>query len=544
MSATGARETILLVDDDTSFLKVAARIFEAKGYVCKVAEAANEALELVQMRAFNLAILDINLPDMAGTELLQRLIVIVPDIMVIMLTGHSSAQGAIKSLNNGAFAYLEKPVDFEYLLATVARAAEKRSLLLENRRLLIELEERNRETGILLDISRRLSQSLDIRQTAKGALEKLVESLDVDACHVHLKVKGQMVLFGVHGMPLELVEQLKPELRIGPSGFEKIVVSDLGETTSWPLCLAEKYRSYLAIPLTSGSEAIGIIGIATRSNHHFDSRELELLEGISREMAIAICNAQLYEEASSARSLRELDAMRRELLATVSHEFRTPLAAIKGYASALLQPDVDFDRETRDEFLRTIDGETDRLNRVVEDLLIMSRLDSGMLELKKRERYPAEIVESIKDNLLSLTLKHKLRLDIAADLPSVAVDDRIGAVFTNLVENAVKHSPEGSCITIKAYRNRREVVASVEDEGIGITKEFHEKIFERFYQIPDATSGHKRGTGLGLCICRGIVDAHGGRIWVESEPGKGAKFFFTLPAGVKCYEQTAHTRSR
>ena len=214
-----------------------------------------------------------------------------------------------------------------------------------------------------------------------------------------------------------------------------------------------------------------------------------------------------------------------ELLANVSHELRTPLSAIKGFASALLQPDVNFDQQTLHEFLQTIDAEADRLNRLIEDLLVMSRLDTGVLEVRKERRSLTEVIESIKDKLCNLTTRHRFQVLVPGNLPPVAVDDRIGEVLTNLVENAVRYSAEGTQITLEAGLNGKGVIISVSDEGIGIPPELREKVFERFYQVV----GHTPGTGLGLSICRGIVEAHQGKIWVESEPGKGARFSFSLP---------------
>jgi K+-sensing histidine kinase KdpD len=257
---------------------------------------------------------------------------------------------------------------------------------------------------------------------------------------------------------------------------------------------------------------------------------MELFCAIGREISIAVRNAQLYEEASSARALKELDALRSQFLATVSHELRTPLASIKGYASTILQPDVAFDGETLLEFVQIIDKEADSLGRLIDELLVMSRLESGTLEVKCEYRSLNEVVTSIRDRLEHLSVKHRLRITVASDLPPVTIDeDRIREVITNLVENAVKYSPEGKEISIKGSRNGNEVIISVADSGIGIPQAYHEKIFDRFCQVNNALTGKRSGAGLGLCICRGIVEAHGGKIWVESEPGKGAKFSFSLP---------------
>ena len=178
----------------------------------------------------------------------------------------------------------------------------------------------------------------------------------------------------------------------------------------------------------------------------------------------------------------------------------------------------------------SIDKDADTLTRLVDDLLIMSRLEADALEVSRRPRPLADVIDFIRDRLDNLTTRHQLRVDIPDDLPPVNVDEqRIGEVLTNLVENAVKFSDDGTAIVIGARRDGQEVIMSVTDEGIGIPGEIHERIFERFFQGDGRKTGRRKGTGLGLAICRGIVEAHGGRIWVESQPGKGARFSFSLP---------------
>jgi two-component system sensor histidine kinase KdpD len=162
---------------------------------------------------------------------------------------------------------------------------------------------------------------------------------------------------------------------------------------------------------------------------------------------------------------------------------------------------------------------------------MMSRLEAEALEVRTKPHTITEVMESIKDRLDTLTTRHHLRIDIPDGMPRVAVDEgRIGEVFTNLVENAVKFSEDNSSITISAYFNEKEVIVSVADEGVGIPKDLQQKIFERFFQGESRKNGRRKGTGLGLSICRGIIEAHGGTIWVESERGKGTKFSFSLPA--------------
>ena len=535
------KDSILVVDDDLDFLGIIKRILQAKGYDVETVSSAGEAISRVKERFYNVAILDISLPDTDGTELLSILLDMHPDIIAIMLTGHSSVQNAMLSLNRGAFAYLEKPLDPEHLLSVIDRGLEKQRLVFENRQLMGRLAQHNRETGILLDVSQAASQSLDLQQIIDSALERVNESMDVEASCVHLFEDGRLVLEGYHGLTPQMAEEIKQiEVDEGIIGrifkqAEPIIISkiDADAEPSLASLAREGYQSYAGAPLTIVGESIGVIGVAACSERSFTDNEVGLLAAMGREISIAVRNSQLYEEASSAKALRELDAMRTEFLANVSHELRTPLAVIKGSASSLLQPDVSFDEQTWRDFLQTIDNDFDKLSRLVEDLLMMSRLEAGALEVRRERHSLAKVVESVRDRLDNLAARHQFRVDIPPSLPPVLIDDgRISEVLTNLVENAVKYSEEGTKITLQASPNSKDVIVSVSDEGSGIPPELHQKVFDRFYQADNSGKGHRKGTGLGLSICRGIVEAHGGRIWVENEPEKGAKFSFSIPTEV------------
>ena len=532
-------ESILVVDDDLDFLEIIMRILESKGYEVATVPSAAEAIARVKGRFYNAAILDISLPDADGTELLTRLLKMQPDIIAIMLTGHSSVQNAVRSLNRGAFAYLEKPLDPENLLSVINRGLEKQRLVMENRRLLEELEQHNRVANTLLGVSQAVSQSLDLQQIIDSALEKVAKATGIEVSYVYLYQNDRLLLMAYHGLASRIAGEMEKELDKGSGVIgrifeqaEPVVIEDLSGYNEPDLAFLGSggYRSFAGVPLTILGESIGVMGVATGFTQCFSPNNIELLSGIGREIAIAVRNAQLYEEASSAKALRELDSMRTEFLANVSHELRTPLAVIKGSANSLLQPDVIFDEQTRRDFLQSIDKDADTLTRLVDDLLMMSRLEAEALEVRKKPHKLTELVGSIKDRLDNITARHHLCFDIPDETPPVSIDDgRIGEVLTNLVENSVKFSEENTPIVIQACPNGKEIIISVADEGIGIPPELHQKIFERFFQSDGRKTGRRKGTGLGLAICRGIVEAHGGHIWVESKPGKGTKFSFSLP---------------
>jgi len=531
------KENVLVVDDDLDFLEVIRRILGAKGYEVATAPSAGEAVSSAGEHFYNAAILDISLPDADGTELLSTLLEIHPDIVAIMLTGYSSVQNAMQSLNRGAFAYLEKPVDPEHLLSVIEQGLEKQRLLFENRQLMEELEQRNRETSILLNVSQAVSKSLDLQQIIDAALQLVTESMDVATSYVHLSENGRLVLMGYRGLDNKVAGEIAQRVDGDVIGrvfeqAEPVLISEVSAGNEPTLAILARagYQSYAGVPLVIVGESIGVISVATSEKHRFTEKEVGLLTAVGKEIAIAVQNSQLYEEASSVRALRELDALRTEFLANVSHELRTPLAVIKGSANSLLQPDVSFDEQTWRDFLQSIDKDADRLNRLVEDLLMMSRLESGAMEVRRERRNLAQVVESVKGRLDSLAASHKLEISIPGDLPPVMVDDgRISEVLTNLVENAVKYSDEGARVTIGASANHKDVIVSVADEGIGIPPELQQKVFDRFFQVRNRKKGNRMGTGLGLAICRSLIEAHGGKIWVESELDKGAKFSFSLP---------------
>ncbi len=226
---------------------------------------------------------------------------------------------------------------------------------------------------------------------------------------------------------------------------------------------------------------------------------------------------------------KEVERLKDEFISMVSHELRTPLHHIKGFASTLLQTDVEWDAETRRDFLESINREADRLTDLVDKILHLSRLEADGLPMEK-EWYPVgDLIDGALQRRRNLVADREVRLRLASGLPTLFVDGReIEVVLINLIENAVKYSDPGLPITLGADRQGDEVVLWVADQGMGIPEEHLERIFDRFYRV-DGSGRRVAGTGLGLAICKRIVEAHGGRIWVESKPGVGSCFFFSLP---------------
>ena len=225
---------------------------------------------------------------------------------------------------------------------------------------------------------------------------------------------------------------------------------------------------------------------------------------------------------------RELDRMKSSLVSTVSHELRTPLASIKGYVSTLLAEDVEWDRSSQREFLSVISDETDRLSVLVNNLLDLSRIEAGSLRLSLEECPLEEIIQRAAKGS-RLQAENHFEVRIAADLPPVYADPpRLETVLRNLIENAVKYAGGAATIKVEVVRERDSIIFRVSDDGPGIPAEESERIFESFYRVDNSLARIASGAGLGLAICQGLVHAHGGKIWVESQEA-GACIAFLIP---------------
>jgi two-component system phosphate regulon sensor histidine kinase PhoR len=229
--------------------------------------------------------------------------------------------------------------------------------------------------------------------------------------------------------------------------------------------------------------------------------------------------------------LKELEIIRQDFVANVSHELRTPLTTIKGYAETLLEGALK--EEVAFQFVQVIKRHTDRLTKIVEDLLMLSKIESKEFQLKIEFISLADFINEVIDFVKEAAEKKEISISQSKITSSQAVGaDRnyLEQIFINLLDNAIKYTHEGGKVTISAIeKDKREIQFSIEDDGMGIPREDIPRIFERFYRVDKGRSQELGGTGLGLSIVKHLVQAHGGRVWVESQLGEGSTFYFTLP---------------
>ena len=283
------------------------------------------------------------------------------------------------------------------------------------------------------------------------------------------------------------------------------------------------------IPIIVKEKIFGVLGVYF-GNDDVDKDDMSLIEAVVAQMSLALDREELVKEKEETKLEFEREQLRSNLLRAISHDLRTPLTGIAGSSNLILSSYDELSREVMIDLVKEINNDSEWLIRLVENLLSMTRIESGKLEIKKNPEIVEEILSESIQHLKSRLNNHKLTVDIPQDVLFVPMDGKlIEQVIINLVDNAVKYTPEGSVVKIKVYGNKNNVYFEISDNGPGINKNDIDHLFETFYKGNKNNADSRRGVGLGLAICKSIVLAHGGDIKVRNNEAGGAKFIFTLP---------------
>lgn len=415
-----------------------------------------------------------------------------------------------------------------------------------------EVEQRSRELSSLLAVSKSLTSYPEFPASLEAGLARTIEVMpaaSAGAVPLFRKKTNNFVVQCAAGLeqrlepgtPLEIYTGDKPEVREEPPPGLTITPNLDGETYRLTLAacrslmslkgMAGAARNVLCAPLTYKERFVGVVMVMNGSaDRQFSSADERLIQAIAKDMALAVVNAELSQEAERAMVLIEADKIKSQFISAISHELRTPLTSIKGCTTSLLRQDVDWESSLRRDFLRTIDERTDELQNLIDKMLQIAKLEAGALKLEKEPLSLPRLAQKVVQDMKSRTASHQLVAEFPSPFPIVDADARcVEQVLKNLVENAIKYSPSGGRVSVSGAVADGSVVISVADEGIGIPPEQLDRIFDRFYRVDSPHTRRIGGTGLGLSIARGLVEAHGGRIWAESRGSGGSAFHFELP---------------
>jgi PAS domain S-box-containing protein len=471
---------ILIVDDDPALLEALPEALRLRmsELAVETSDSARDALGKLADTDYDTIVTDIKMPGMDGLALLDEIRRMRPDTPTILITGHGEHDLAVQALRRGAYDYIQKPIDRDYFTASLTRAIERRGLARH-----IEV------------------QRLELERHA----------------HVLEHVGDGVFVVDRDGV-----------VRFWNLAAERITGIDHRQAVGRP---AEEV-------LGGWREVAPSIPVAGAGRPKRTLARLLPFEVDGDEIWLSLCGVDVSDATvysfQDRTDERAVDKLKDDFVATASHELRTPLSAIYGAAKTLRRADV-LGEDGVERLIGIISSESERLARVIDDILFASHLDSGRLRLASERVDVAALATDVVDSMRPQVEEDvRLELDVPSnDAPVVDVDPtKLRRVLTNLLENAVKYSPEGGSVVLRVDAADGRLRVHVADEGLGIARAEQERIFEKFYRADPQLARGVGGTGLGLYICRELVQRMGGEIEVDSEPGRGSTFTVELPVPV------------
>jgi two-component system, OmpR family, sensor histidine kinase KdpD len=398
------------------------------------------------------------------------------------------------------------PQNWVALIAFLATSITASHFSTQAKRRTLEAMDRQREMEKLYALSRSILLIEPSRPVPKQLAMQIAQSFAADAVALYDRESGEF-------------------FRAGPQDFHDSDGRLRQAAVEGTLFRDEATRSVVT-SVRLGAQPIGSLGI------HGVELSDSALQGLSNLVAIGLERLRVQDAASKAEAARQSDELKSTLLDALAHEFKTPLTSIKAASTALLSSNA-LKPEQQRELVSIVDEETDRLSVLVTEAIQMARIEAGRVVLRRESHSVRDLVESVLDKFRPAVEDRNVQVNIADGLPPVWVDgELIEVALRQLIDNALKYSPPGSPVSLAAEAKDGRVIVSVSDHGPGIAEAEQTRIFEKFYRA-EASRHQIPGAGLGLVIAREIIHAHGGEIWVDSRPGQGATFQFSLPASTK-----------
>jgi signal transduction histidine kinase/DNA-binding response OmpR family regulator len=520
------RSCILNVNDNAAALYLTTLTLRRAGYEVLEASTGEQALQLARQGP-DLILLDVRLPDLSGHQVCARLKATPSTSSIVVLqTSAADVDGSARAagLEAGADGYLAQPYEEEELLAWV-------NALLRARRTVAASHDR---MSRLQQVTAALCDAVTPEDVTAVIFQQGLEAVKAKAGGVALlSADGQTVtLVSTHGYPAATTTAFRQQpasahmpICVAIARDEPIYLETAEQEALFPL--AAQFNSIggsrVALPFSTSTRLRGCLTLSFPQFRAFDPHDRDFMMALAHQCGQALDRAHLYAEARAIAQSRE------ELLAIVAHDLRNPLSALMTAAGLMRRSLPTVGTEQLQSRLATIERSARRMDHLIQDLLDLARFQAGTLVLNQKQHTARELLQEVHDSHSMLAVDKSLRLSVEPVDPKTFVRcdrDRVLQAFSNLVGNAIKFTPAGGQIVLAASGNQGAVVFTVRDTGPGISSEHLPQLFDRFFQVDPA---NRNGVGLGLSIVKAIIDAHGGKLSVESQPGQGAVFSFVLP---------------
>jgi len=494
---------VLLVEDDTVDGRLVKRILASRSqpveFAVELAESLSAAIDCLENREYDIVLLDLRLPDSSGIETVQKVSKVNPRIPIVVLTGLDDEETGILAIKNGATDYIVKSQSLENLLV----------------RTILYALEREKQKKLILVTKEQIERAAKEWRTTFDSITDMISIHDKN--------------FKIIRVNKALAQAFKTEPKelIGKTCYE-VFHNTKQPCPNCPHILSLKTKEPATLEVFEPTLGINL-GIST--SPILDGKgEVTSSVHIAKDITERKQAEETLKEANE--TLKEYNQLKDEFVSTVSHELRTPLSIIMGAIRLILNEIPGKIVEEQRDILATAMKNVQRLGRVVDSLLTISKIESGRLDLQKKAINICELIKDTVSDYESLAQENGIRLDY--EVPQESVDicldpDKTKEILINLISNSLKFTPKGGWVRVTCGEQNGEVCVSVQDSGVGITKEDIPKLFDKFTQFGRKAGPGKKGTGLGLAIVRKLVELHDGKIEVESEVNRGTTFTVSLP---------------
>lgn len=513
---------LLLVEDDEDFGSILTLRLAKRNFEVTIAPTAEEALAKLKEISFDVIVSDIKLPQMNGMEFLAEVRKLYNSLPVIMLTGYGSLESAKEAVKLNAVDYLLKPLDsIDDLLTPIYRAVRIHRLSVENKQLMDSLQVKIEELKEKEEFNFTLFHYNPVETIVVDGEGRVIKS------NLAKKKSGDKLPDIGDVMYKDYAEKHEIDMY---AELMKCIKS--GESKRFPVQkYGEKILSVTIAPFPKGA----IITSQDITDRQRAEEEIRKNEKLLREQAKELekrVKERTQELAVANKFLEKANQAKSDFLTNMSHELRTPLNIIIGFTEVLRDGSFGRIDKKQAEFVNNILVSSKHLLGLINDILDLSKIESGKIELVSNEFLLPELIKSIKIIIEELALKKNITIDsrISSKVSVINADEeKIKQIMYNLLSNAIKFTPDGGKIDIRADIKNKKLWVSVADTGIGIKQKDIDKLFESFHQINNEYTRKYKGTGLGLVLTKKLVELHGGKIFVESKFGKGSTFTFTIP---------------
>ena len=489
MSAEGVR--VLVVDDERGMREGCRKILSPEGFIVETAEDGAAGLELFKERGdFAIVLVDLNMPRMGGMDLIKHLRALDEDVVIFVITAYAAIDTAVEATQRGAYGYIPKPFTPDELLLPVRNGLERRTLSIEAKRLRQERE------GRLLEVARERSKSSTIISCMTDGV--LVINRDKQIVLRNAAMMSIIPECASLPLPSPLDDLKTPELM---ELIDEVLLKDSGPVIASKEIAVDKctYMVNASPVLEPNGTAIGAVAVM-------------------RDIT----------------AFKKLDVAKSMFISMVAHEVKSPLSAVENYLNVILNGYVDNDPEKKRNMMERSLLRITALRTMVSDLLNLRAIETGKFTIKRSVLDIREVVAAAFEASREKAEEKKIAFQMLSapemEKTRVLADrDSMFMVFTNLIDNAVKYTPTGGIVGVQVYQNGAFVKVSIEDDGIGMTPEQQDHVFEEFYRAKNDYTVQVPGTGLGLSLVKRLVEVHQGHVSLTSEMGKGSKFIVSLP---------------